>query len=133
MENRILQEARLARDEEHSLELQEVELFKDRKQETLAALEACMEKRSFKAGESTFRLGEGGDELLLIRRSSVRIMLPLDDGQSHPWQPSGAAISSARWLSSTARRARPTPSRSPIPASARCRRIAPAASELTGR
>ncbi len=83
VENRILREASLERAEEHLLELREVELFKGRKQETLAALEACMEKRAFKAGETIFRLGDEGDELLLIRRGSVRILLPLDDRQSH--------------------------------------------------
>ena len=83
VENRILDEARLERAAEKPLELQEVELFKGRKQETLAALEACMDKRAFKAGESIFRRGDEGDELLLIRRGSVRIMLPLDDQQSH--------------------------------------------------
>ena len=42
-----------------------------------------MDKRSYKAGEKVFTRGETGDELLLIRRGSVRIMLPLDDKQSH--------------------------------------------------
>ena len=83
VENRILQEARLERAAETPLELREVELFKGRKQETLTALEACMDKRAFKAGESIFRRGDEGDELLLIRRGSVRVMLPLDDKQSH--------------------------------------------------
>jgi SulP family sulfate permease len=83
VENRILEEARLQHTEEHPLELKDVELFKGRKQETLAALEACMDKRSFKAGETIFGIGEEGDELLLIRRGSVRIMLPLDAEQSH--------------------------------------------------
>ena len=83
VENRILREARLERAEEHPLELQEVELFKGRKAETLAALEACMDQRSFKAGEAIFRRGDEGDELFLIRRGSVRIMLPVDDKQSH--------------------------------------------------
>jgi SulP family sulfate permease len=83
VENRILAEARLERAEENPLELQEMELFKGRKQETLAELEACMDKRSYKAGEPIFRRGEQGDELLLIRRGSVRITLPLDEKQSH--------------------------------------------------
>ena len=83
VENRILDEARLERAAETPLELQEVELFKGRKQETLAELEACMEKRSYKAGEAIFRRGDTGDELLLIRRGSVRITLPLDEKQSH--------------------------------------------------
>jgi len=83
VENRILREARLERVAEKPLELQEVELLKGRKPETLAALEACMDQRAFKAGEAIFRRGDEGDELFLIRRGSVRIMLPLDDKQSH--------------------------------------------------
>jgi SulP family sulfate permease len=83
VENRILEETRLERAEEHPLELREVELFKGRKQETLAALEACMDKRSYKAGDPIFTRGDKGDELLIIRRGSVRIMLPLDEKQNH--------------------------------------------------
>jgi SulP family sulfate permease len=83
VENRILEKARLERVAEKPLELREIELFRGRKQETLAALEACMDQRAFKAGESIFRRGDEGDELLLIRRGSVRIMLPLEGKQSH--------------------------------------------------
>jgi SulP family sulfate permease len=83
VENRILEEARLERIAEKPLGLGEIELFRNRKPETLAAFEACMDQRSFKAGEKIFARGEGGDELLLVRRGSVRIMLPLDDKQSH--------------------------------------------------
>jgi len=42
-----------------------------------------MDRRSYKAGEKIFARGEGGDELLLIRRGSVRIMLPLSEKQEH--------------------------------------------------
>jgi len=42
-----------------------------------------MEKRSYKSGERIFKRGDTGDELLLIRRGAVRIMLPLNDKQSH--------------------------------------------------
>jgi SulP family sulfate permease len=83
VENRILEEARLERVVEKPLELLEIELFKGRKQATVAALEAFMDKRTFKAGEPIFRRGDEGDELFLIRRGSVRIMLPLDSKQSH--------------------------------------------------
>ena len=83
VENRILDEARLERAAEKPLELPEMELFKGRRQETLAELEDCMYKRSYKAGETIFKRGEHGDELLLIRRGSVRITLPLDEKQSH--------------------------------------------------
>ena len=83
VENRILEEARLERVAEKPLELGEIELFRNRKPETLAAFEGCMDKRSYKAGEKIFTRGEAGDELLMVRRGSVRIMLPLDDKQSH--------------------------------------------------
>jgi SulP family sulfate permease len=46
VEDRIIHEAELTRDEETALELHEVELFAGRKEQTLAALEQCMEKRS---------------------------------------------------------------------------------------
>ncbi len=83
VEDRIIHEAALQRDEEIALELHEVELFAGRKEQTLAALEQCMEKRSVAAGESIFSRGDAGDELFLIRRGAVRIMLPLSDRQSH--------------------------------------------------
>jgi SulP family sulfate permease len=83
VENRLLAEARLGHVEEKPLELHEIELFRNRKTETLAAFEACMDRRSYKAGEKIFARGEGGDELLLIRRGSVRIMLPLSEKQEH--------------------------------------------------
>ena len=83
VENRILEEARLQRTVEKPLELAEIELFRNRKAETLVALEACMDKRSYKAGEKIFVRGEAGDELLLVRRGSVRIILPLDEKQAH--------------------------------------------------
>ncbi|MCK9380124.1 MAG: SulP family inorganic anion transporter [Sulfuritalea sp.] len=83
VEDRIIHETVCLRDEEIALELHEVELFAGRKQETLAALEQCMEKRSVAKGETIFSRGDAGDELFLIRRGAVRIMLPLSDRQSH--------------------------------------------------
>lgn len=49
----------------------------------MAALESCMDKRAYKAGEKIFARGDAGDEIFLIRRGVVRIMLPLSDTQSH--------------------------------------------------
>jgi sulfate permease, SulP family len=83
VEARIIEEERLARTAEQPLELREIDLFQGRKEETLAALEACMEKRSFKAGETIFTRGDAGGDLFLIRRGAVRIMLPLSDRQGH--------------------------------------------------
>jgi sulfate permease, SulP family len=83
VENRILKEAALERAEEKLLDLNELGLFKGRKEETLAALELRLDKRSFKAGERIFARGDAGDELFLIRKGSVRIMLTLAGGQTH--------------------------------------------------
>ena len=83
VENRILKEAALDRAEEKLLDLQELGLFKGRKEATLAALELRLDKRSFKAGEKIFTRGDAGDELFLIRKGSVRIMLPLESGKTH--------------------------------------------------
>ena len=83
VENRILDEAMYGHSAEDLLALKDIALFKGRKEETLAALEACMEKRSFLAGEKIFARGDTGDEVYFIRRGTVRIMLPLDGRQGH--------------------------------------------------
>ncbi len=83
VENRILKEVALERAEEKLLDLNELGLFKGRKEETLAALELRLDKRSIKAGEKIFARADAGDELFLIRKGSVRIMLPLEGGQAH--------------------------------------------------
>lgn len=75
IEERILAEEGLARGAESPMELREMEFFRGRKEETLAALEACVSTRSCKAGERIFRRGDEGDEIFLIRRGSVRIVL----------------------------------------------------------
>lgn len=83
VEDRIIEGVVLEREEEKPLELNEIDLFKRRKTESLAALEASMEKRSFKAGERIFARGDAGDELFLIRSGSVRIVLPLGDNVNY--------------------------------------------------
>jgi SulP family sulfate permease len=83
VEDHILAGAYCELGEVHALRLNEIELFKGRKAETLAALERCMEKRAYKVGESIFKLGEAGDQLFLIRKGAVRIFLPISEKQSH--------------------------------------------------
>jgi len=82
VENRILKEAALERAEEAPLNLHEVGVFKGRKEATLAALELRLDKRSIKAGEKIFARGDLGDELFLIRKGTVRVVLPLDNGKA---------------------------------------------------
>ena len=83
VENSVLEEEHLTRTQETPLELREIDMFKRRKEETLAALEACMEKRSCTAGERIFASGEEGHELFFIRRGAVRVMLALAEKQEH--------------------------------------------------
>jgi SulP family sulfate permease len=82
-EDLIINEAALTQAVEDALELRDIELFRNRKAETLTALEACMEKRTVAAGGNIFSQGEAGDELFLIRRGAVRILLPVSETQRH--------------------------------------------------
>jgi SulP family sulfate permease len=60
--------------EEVALQLQEMDLFQGRKDETLADLQARMEQRSVKSGDSIYTIGDQDRNLYLIRRGAVRIM-----------------------------------------------------------
>ena len=83
VEERLIEEEHLERMLEKPLELREIDVFLGRKESTLAALESCMDKRSYKAGEKIFAQGDAGDEMFLIRRGAVRIVLPLSEKQGH--------------------------------------------------
>ncbi len=61
-------------DEQPPLELHEIELFKGSKPDTLVDLEACLEKRSYKAGETIFSFGDPSNDLFLIRKGEVKIV-----------------------------------------------------------
>ena len=56
------------------LELHEIELFNGSKPDTLVDLEACLEKRSWKAGETIYSTGDTGSELFLIRKGEVKVV-----------------------------------------------------------
>ncbi len=64
------------------LELHEIELFKGSKLDTLADLEACLEKRSWKAGETIFSCGDPSNDLFLIRKGAVKIVGAVGRGGS---------------------------------------------------
>ncbi len=74
IEDRLLGELEPLVDQQAPLELHEMTLFEGRKDATLSDLEACMERRSCKAGEMIFAQGGSGNELYLIRSGEVRIM-----------------------------------------------------------
>jgi SulP family sulfate permease len=84
MEERILEEAGAARTgEETLLELGEFPLFRGCGAEALAGLTDCVETLSLAAGGKVFAHGDEGDELYLLRRGSVSILLPLEGGKQH--------------------------------------------------
>jgi SulP family sulfate permease len=76
VEDRILGIDRQAHLDQPLLDLHEMELFKGRKPETISALEVCLQTRSCKQGEKIYSVGDAGDILYLIRRGSVRIIVP---------------------------------------------------------
>jgi SulP family sulfate permease len=78
VEDRILAEESLEHLSEELLDLHELELFKGRKEETLRAIDNCMQRRSYTSGEQIFACGDAGDELFLIRRGAARILLPIN-------------------------------------------------------
>ena len=84
MEERILEAAgNLKKSEENLLELKNFELVRGFDEPTLSRLAACMVKRSLAPGELACHNAGEGDELFLIRRGSVRILLPLEGGKHH--------------------------------------------------
>ena len=83
IENRILAEADLERKQERPLDMHEFDVLRQRKQETIDALESSMEVRSFAAGQKVFARGDAGNELYIIRKGSIRILMPLDGKSFH--------------------------------------------------
>lgn len=83
VEDRILGEVERAMPElESSMLLAEMELFKGRKDDTLADLESRLTHRTCAAGEVVYSRGEPGDALYMIRRGSVKIFAPIGAGRT---------------------------------------------------
>ncbi len=83
-EDRMLEEAGLLQTEQAApLNLHEINLFKGFDAETLRALASCVEERSYEPGQKVFKHGDDGDEIFLIRRGTVRIVMPLAGGRQH--------------------------------------------------
>ena len=82
VEDRIVGDTVTPTSEEAPLTIPEMEMFKGRKDETLADLETRMEQRTYKAGETIFSIGDPGNELYLIRRGEIKIMAPISGSRS---------------------------------------------------
>lgn len=75
VEERLLGDIPRAQDADlPPLELGEIELFKGAKPDTLVDLEACVDKQSWKAGETIFSRGDPSNSLFLIRKGEVKVM-----------------------------------------------------------
>jgi sulfate permease, SulP family len=83
IEDRLLAAAHLERAQETPLDIRHMGMFRQRKEDTLAALEAETELRTYQAGQKIFSHGDSSDELFFIRKGSVRIVMPLDNRTGH--------------------------------------------------
>ena len=84
MENKILEAHGVSRGEEENLmEISDFDLFREFDAPMLVLLSSCMVERSLKPGDKVIAHGDSGDELFLIRRGSVKILLPLEGGKFH--------------------------------------------------
>jgi SulP family sulfate permease len=83
-EDRILErEGLLLAGDQAPLALHEIHLFTKMDGDALAAIATCAEERSYDAGQKIFQRGDEGDEIYLIRRGTVRIVIPLAGGRHH--------------------------------------------------
>jgi sulfate permease, SulP family len=82
VENKIIKNSILEEKGEELLSLGEFDLFRGRKDETIAEIESLVECKSYHKGENIYLKGEGTGEIYLIRRGSVRTMLPFSDRKS---------------------------------------------------
>lgn len=66
-----------------ALDLAGIDLFDDLERHgLLEAVSDRIDARSFQAGDTIFSQGDRGDELFVIRRGTVRILLPLEAGRT---------------------------------------------------
>lgn len=84
-EDQVLKEYSTLHDDiERPLALAEIELFREfDADQGLPLLRECVAERSFKGGETIFKKDTAGDELFIIRRGIVRVVLPLEGGRHH--------------------------------------------------
>jgi len=84
MEDRLLESAGAGKKgEEHLMTLKEFDLFREFDEQMLSEISGLLRELSLAPGEKAFSCEEEGDELFLIRRGSIRIMLPLERNQRH--------------------------------------------------
>ncbi|HNV69832.1 MAG TPA: cyclic nucleotide-binding domain-containing protein, partial [Candidatus Ozemobacteraceae bacterium] len=84
IESRLLEAAGVCPEaDEAPLALHEFDLFREFDAEALRALESCAQPVSYPAGSCIFRKDDAGDELYLVRRGLISVLLPLESGKRH--------------------------------------------------
>jgi sulfate permease, SulP family len=84
IENRILHDAGVRHsDGNPPLEVGEFAIFRGFDGDAMARLESCAETRSYRRGDKIFDQGDQDDDLFLVRRGSVRILMHLEGGLNH--------------------------------------------------
>jgi SulP family sulfate permease len=82
MNERVSEPRRMAQDrEKRPLELKDFKLFRQFSDEELSSIKSCVAEVCVKKGQKIFSAGDSGEEMFLVRRGGVRIMLPLQDGK----------------------------------------------------
>ncbi|MBV5334570.1 MAG: SLC26A/SulP transporter family protein, partial [Sulfuricurvum sp.] len=82
VEDTTIHENLMDKSEEKLFELADFDLFKGRNLDTLEELQGLLESRSYHKGEIIYSEGSSNGEIFLIRRGSVRLMLPFPDRKS---------------------------------------------------
>lgn len=84
MEDRILEEHNVIKKaDDPPLELKNFDLFHGLSEDQLKCLSGCVSELSVKNGQRIFSAGDPGDELFLVRRGSVKVLLPLKGETYH--------------------------------------------------
>ncbi len=77
VEDQILGESLAQAAELPPLEIYELDIFRDAKEDSLIALVECMQRRSVAKDDRVFSIGDPADQLYLIRKGAVRISVPI--------------------------------------------------------
>ncbi len=83
VEAKELEGTPLAHTNDIALELRDFQIFAGCSDETLAALMNAVELRSIAAGKKLYKAGTDSDELVLLRRGTVKLMVPLRKKESY--------------------------------------------------
>lgn len=82
VEDKIILKGFIEKKGENLLELSDFDLFRGRSTDTLEEIQSLVESRSYTKGEVIYSEGASSGEIFLIRRGSVRIMLPFVERKS---------------------------------------------------